>query len=99
MARCTPEMLTDLASLLAELRSWPRVVERRPLVFYVGSEPLLHFHALADGRRRADVKTRSTWLEVELPRPLPGAVAGALRSALRGSYHDRTTAQRRPRSS
>jgi hypothetical protein len=97
MARCTPEMLTDLASLLTELRGWPRVVERRPLVFYVGSEPLLHFHALAGGRRRADVKAHGASIELELPRPLPGPVAHALLRELRGSHRDRTPARGRPR--
>jgi hypothetical protein len=94
MAHCPPEMLDDLASVLAEVRAWPRVVERKPLVFYLGSEPFLHFHLLAGERRRADVKDRGDWIQFELPRPLPAAVRRALRQQLRDSYRARSQPRR-----
>ena len=49
MAHCPPEILDDLGSLFATLRTWPGVVEKKPGVFYVGSQPFLHFHLLAGG--------------------------------------------------
>jgi hypothetical protein len=90
MGHCPPDILDDLASLLAEVRAWPRVVERKPAVFYVGREPFLHFHLLRGEHRRADVKSRNDWAQFELPRPLPAAVVRALRRALRDGYRDKT---------
>ena len=83
MAHCPPELLDDLSDLLADLRRWPDVVERSPGVFYVRRRPFLHFHLLAGGRRRADVKGRSDWVQLELPRPLPAATRRALLRTLR----------------
>jgi hypothetical protein len=46
MASCPPELLDDLAGLLAELRTWAWVIEQKPNVFYVRREPFLHFHVV-----------------------------------------------------
>ena len=73
MARCPIEELDDLADVLAEVRSWPGVVEKKPGVFYVRREPFLHFHLQQDGLRRADVKGATGWIPLALPRPLPAA--------------------------
>lgn len=89
MGRCPPEMLDDLASVLAEIRTWPRIVERKPLVFYLGSEPFLHFHLLAGDERRADVKSRTDWTSFELPRPLPETRRRALLRCLRDRHRER----------
>jgi hypothetical protein len=70
MAYCPPELLDDLAEVLVDVRTWPGVVEKRPGVFYACREPFLHFHLLACGRRRADVKGQRTWVQLDLPRPV-----------------------------
>jgi hypothetical protein len=74
VAHCPPEELDDLADLLAELRTWTGVVEKKPNVFYVRREPFLHFHLIEGGRRRADIKDgREGWTQLDLPRPLSAA--------------------------
>ena len=73
MAHCPPELLDDLAYVLAEVRTWAGVVEKKPGVFYVRGQPFLHFHLLAGARRCADVKVRADWLRTDLPRPLSAA--------------------------
>jgi hypothetical protein len=70
MAYCPSELLDDLADLLAEVRTWAWVIERKPNVFYVRRQPFLHFHLIEGGRRRADVKGRTGWVQLDLPRPL-----------------------------
>ena len=70
MAYCPPELLDDLADLLAEVRTWAWVIERKPNVFYVRRQPFLHFHLIEGRRRRADVKGRTGWVQLDLPRPL-----------------------------
>jgi hypothetical protein len=70
MAYCPPELLDDLADLLAEVRTWAWVVEKKPNVFYVRRQPFLHFHLIEGRRRRADVKGRTGWVQLDLPRPL-----------------------------
>jgi hypothetical protein len=70
MAYCPPELLDDLADLLAEVRTWAWVIERKPNVFYVRRQPFLHFHLVEGRRRRADVKGRTGWVQLDLPRPL-----------------------------
>jgi hypothetical protein len=91
--RCPPALLRDVAGVLAEVRGWPGVVEKKPAIFYVDREPFLHFHLGADGRRRADVKGRAGWMPFELPRPLPAARGRALLRALRTCYRERRQAR------
>ena len=78
MAYCPPEVLDDLADLLAEVRTWAWVTEKKSNVFYVRRQPFLHFHLVEGGRRRADVKGRTGWVQLDLPRPSPRQ--GAARS-------------------
>jgi len=63
------DLLDDLADVLAEVRTWAGVAERKPGVFYVGRDPFLHFHLVDGGRRRADIKAESEWMQVFVPRP------------------------------
>jgi hypothetical protein len=93
MSTCPRELLDDLDDLFAELRAWDGVVERNPGVFYVGRQPFLHFHLLHGGQRRADVKGRAEWIEVDLPRPASASRQAALRRALRRCYAEK---RRRP---
>jgi hypothetical protein len=69
-AHCPPELLDDLAEVLAELGTWPEAIEKRPRVFYVRGRPFLHFHLVEGQRRRADVKDGTRWVQFDLPRPL-----------------------------
>jgi hypothetical protein len=70
MAHCPPELLDDLADLFAEVRTWARVIEKKPAVFYVRGQPFLHFHLGEEGRRQADIKGQTGWVRHDLPRPL-----------------------------
>lgn len=99
MAHCPPELLDDLAGLLAEVRTWTGVVEKSPAVFYVRNQPFLHFHLLAGGRRRADIKGHSDWLQLDLPRPAGARRQRALLRDLRMRYGEKTmlTSPRRRR--
>ncbi|HET7343401.1 MAG TPA: hypothetical protein VFL90_18180 [Methylomirabilota bacterium] len=94
--RCPPARLRDVAGVLAAVRRWPGVVEKKPAIFYVGREPFLHFHLGADGQRRADVKGRAGWASFSLPQPLAAARRRALLSGLRRCYGERR--QPRPKS-
>lgn len=58
MAHCPPELLDDVADVVAEVRTWAGVIEKKPGVFYVRGQPFLHLHLLEGGRRWADVKGR-----------------------------------------
>ena len=78
MAYCPPELLDDLADLFADVRTWVGVIQKRPGVFYAHGQPFLHFHLLAGGRRRADVKGRTDWVQLDLPRPVNAARRRAL---------------------
>jgi hypothetical protein len=89
MAYCPPEMLDDLVDVLAEVHGWAGVVEKKPGVFYVGGQPFLHFHLLRGDRRRADIKGRSDWDQIELPRPIPVAAQKALLRRLRARYAEK----------
>lgn len=64
MAHCPIELLDDVADVVAEVRTWAAVVERKPAVFYVRREPFLHFHLLAGARRRADIRSRAGWIQI-----------------------------------
>jgi len=86
MGFCPPELLDDLGELFAELREWDGIVERKPAVFYVGSQPFLHFHLLHGEQRRADVKGRADWVKIDLPYPASATRREALRRTLRRCY-------------
>ena len=88
MAHCPPELLDDLAGVLAEVRAWPGVVEKSPGVFYARSQPFLHFHLFEGTRRRADVKGRDGWTSLDVPRPISAAKRLALRRLLRARYRE-----------
>lgn len=89
MAYCPPELLDDLADLLAELRTWGGVIEKKPGVFYVHRQPFLHFHLVQGGRRRADVKGRTNWVQLDLPRPVSARRRRALLRELRTRYGEK----------
>lgn len=92
MAYCPAELLDDVADVLAEIRAWPRVVEKKPNVFYVGRDPFFHVHVLSDGRRRGDVKGRAGWTQLELPHPAPVTRRRALLRELRRRYREKARA-------
>jgi hypothetical protein len=90
MARCPAELLDDLAGVLAEVRTWEGVVEKKPAVFHLRRQPFLHFHLVEGRRRRADVKTPAGWLQIDVPRPISAGRRRALLSALRRRHTERT---------
>ena len=95
MAHCPPERLADVASVLADVRTWPGVLETRPCVFYLKRQPFLHFHLLAGGpRRRADVKSLRGWVSIELPAKVTETGRRALARELRQHYGERMRAAR-----
>jgi hypothetical protein len=89
VAHCPPALLDDLADVLAEVRTWPGVVEKSPGVFYARRQPFLHFHLVEGGRRRADVKGRAGWTSFDLPRPLPATRRRAFLRLLGARYRER----------
>jgi len=89
VAYCPPELLDDLADLFADLRTWAGVIEKRPGVFYAHNQPFLHFHLLARGRRRADLKGRTKWVQLDLPRPATAMRRRALFRELRMRYGEK----------
>jgi hypothetical protein len=89
VAYCPPELLHDLADLLASVRSWTGVVEKKPGVFYVHGQPFFHFHLLARGRRRADVKGDTKWAQLDLPRLVTATRRRALLRELRRRYREK----------
>ena len=72
--------------MLAHLRTWADVVEKKPGVFYLGRQPFLHFHLLTGNRRRADIKGQTTWTQLDLPRPISATRRQALLERLRHAY-------------
>jgi hypothetical protein len=93
VAHCPPAELDDLADLLAELRTWTGVVEKKPNVFYVRRAPFLHFHLVDGGRRRADIKgARAGWTQRDLPRPLSAARRRAFLRELRMRHGEKLSA-------
>ena len=89
MAYCPPELLDDLADLLAKVRTWAGVIEKKPGVFYVRRQPFLHFHLVQGGRRRADVKGRDKWMQLDLPRPVSATSRRAFLRELRIRYGEK----------
>jgi hypothetical protein len=94
MAHCPPALLDDLADVLAAVRAWAGVIEKKPGVFYVRHQPFLHFHLVGGSRRRADVKGPTTWAQLDLPRPVTAARRRALLRELRMRYGQKATASR-----
>ena len=94
MSHCPPERLADVADVVAEVRGWAGVVEKKPAVFYMRGEPFLHFHLLAGERRCADVKGRTGWLRVDLPQPVPAPTRRRLVRELRSRYGERLKPKR-----
>jgi hypothetical protein len=86
---CPPALLDDVADLLAEVRTWAGVVEKKPGIFYVRRQPFLHFHLVEGGRRRADVKGRTTWVQLDLPRPVSVSKRRAFLRELRIRYREK----------
>jgi len=86
---CSAAELEDVADVLAEIRTWSGVVEKKPNVFYVPRDPFFHVHMLSSGTRRADVKGRRGWTQIELPRPVSAAARRALLSTLRVRYGEK----------
>ena len=95
MAYCPPELLDDVADGLAEVRAWAGVVEKKHNVFYLRRQPFLHFHLLSDGRRRADVKTRTGWSQFDIPRPITVTRRLTLLRALRAVHRQGAAPARR----
>jgi hypothetical protein len=89
MAYCPPELLEDLADLLAEVRTWAGVTEKKPNVLYMRRQPFLHFHLVEGGRRRADVKGRTGWVQLDLPRPITPTRRRAFLRELRTHYGEK----------
>jgi hypothetical protein len=89
MAYCPPEMLDDLDDVFNEVRTWGRIIEKKPGVFYVGSQPFLHFHLLQGGRRRADIKGSIEWIQIDLPHPISATRRQALLRQLRARYAEK----------
>ncbi len=89
MAHCPPELLDDVADVLAEVRAWAGIVEKRPGFFYLRRLPFLHFHLVAGGERRADVKGRAGWIPLDLPRPITATRRRAFLRELRMRYRER----------
>ena len=86
---CPPELLDDVADVVAAVRAWAGVVERNPAVFHVGRQPFLHFHLIEGRRRRADIKGRAGWTQIELPRPCSAAGRRRLLRELRARYREK----------
>ena len=95
MAHCPFALLDDLAEVLAQVRAWPGIVEKRPGVFYLRRAAFLHFHLVAGGRRRADVKGRADWIPLDLPRPASATSRRAFLRELRLRYRERGAAAAR----
>ena len=89
MAHCPPELLDDLADLVAEVRTWAGVIEKKLGVFYVRGQPFLHFHLVEGERRRADVKGRMGWVQLDLPRPISATRRRAFLRELRLRYGEK----------
>jgi hypothetical protein len=54
----------------------------------VRRQPFLHFHLIQGERRRADVKGRTGWVQVDLPHPASATRRNALRRALQSRYRE-----------
>jgi hexosaminidase len=88
VARCPPDLLDDLADVLAAVRTWAGVTEKRPGIFYVRGQPFLHFHLLTGSRRCGDIKGRHHWVRLDLPRPLSASRRRVFLRELRTHYRE-----------
>jgi hypothetical protein len=86
MAHCPPELLEDIADVIAEVRTWAGVAEPTRAVFYLRRQPFLHFHRLEGGGRRADVKGPAGWIQIDLPQSLTATRRRALLREVRRQY-------------
>jgi hypothetical protein len=67
MAHCPFEKLSDIALVLESIRMLPAIKEKKPGIFYIGSQSFLHFH-IKENRRWADARDGSGWgKEIEIP--------------------------------
>lgn len=96
MAHCPLELLDDVAAVIAKVRTWASVIERKPGVFWVRRQPFLHFHLLEGGRRRADIKGRADWIQIDLPRPLSATRRRWFLRELRRRYREKRGDSSRP---
>src|SRR6266536_2576889 len=94
--RCPPELLRDVADVIAEVRGWPGIVEKKPAVLYLRREPFLHFHLVEGARRRADIKSREGWIQIDLPHPLSATRRRAFLRELRRRYREKATGRQGP---
>ena len=94
MAHCPPALLDDVADVLAEVRTWPGVVETSLGVFYARRQPFLHFHLVEGKRRRADVKGRAGWISLDLPRPISPTKRRAFLRLLGTRYREKRQKER-----
>lgn len=60
MGHTSYDDLSDLKSILAQLRKLPGIKEPKPGIFYYKSAGFLHFHD-KDGERWADVRSGESW--------------------------------------
>ena len=97
MAHCPTELLDDVADVVAAVRTWTGVVERKPGVLYVRRQPFLHFHLLEGERRRADVRGRAGWVQIDLPQPLSATRRRGFLRELRRRYDEKCADARRTR--
>jgi hypothetical protein len=89
MPYCPPEELDDLVDVLGEVRRWGGIVEKKAGIFYLRRQPFLHFHLVDGGQRRADVKGRVEWTQIDLPRPVSATRRRAFLRVLRMRYRER----------
>jgi hypothetical protein len=85
MAYCPPELLGDLAGLLAEVRTWAWVIEKKPNVFYLRRQSFLHFHVV-EGGDVVTLRGRTGWVQRDLPRPISTTRRRAFLRELRTHY-------------
>jgi hypothetical protein len=87
--RCPPELLRDVADVIAEVRGWPGIIEKKPAVLYLRRQPFLHFHLVEGARRRADIKAPEGWIQIDLSQPLSATRRRSLLRELRQRYRER----------
>src|SRR5262245_25112641 len=89
MAHWPPERLDDLADVVAQVRGWPGVVEKKPSILYLRRQPFLHFHLFEGRRRRADIRGVAGWIQVDVSRPVSATSRRRLVKELRRRYREK----------